>query len=134
MKSRVSGFSRAKLEAGKNGLGLEMNPKVVAVCFQGLARRSCRVMYSDHVIFHSCHPYIERLLYMEQCSKLFTMVAHPCSPNCIYLCCFFHQVSALLDKNLRDIFVDDIKEEYDDVRQDYNESMQVGMYQVFKLH
>ena len=39
MKSRVSGFSRAKLEAGKNVLQLEMSPKVVAVCFHGLARR-----------------------------------------------------------------------------------------------
>ena len=37
VKSRVSGFSRAKLEAGKNVLSLEMSPKVVAVCFQGLA-------------------------------------------------------------------------------------------------
>lgn len=37
----------------------------------------------------------------------------------------FLQVSALLDKELRDIFVDDIKEEYEDVRHDYNESLQV---------
>ena len=47
VKSRVSGFSRAKLEAGRNVLGLcvqlNMSPKVVAVCFQGLARRSRRV-------------------------------------------------------------------------------------------
>ena len=40
----------------------------------------------------------------------------------------FLQVSTLLDNRLRDIFVDDIKEEYEDVRQDYNESMQVRMY------
>ena len=46
VKSRVSGFSRAKLEAGRNGLGLctaRVESKVVAVCFQGLARRSRRV-------------------------------------------------------------------------------------------
>ena len=41
------------------------------------------------------------------------------------LCIMFLQVSALLDKELRDIFVDDIKEEYEDVRHDYNESLQV---------
>ena len=43
VKSRMSGFSRGKLEAGRNELGyvqLESSPKVVAVCFQGLARRS----------------------------------------------------------------------------------------------
>ena len=32
VKSRVSRFSHVKLEAGKNGLGLVMSPKVVAVC------------------------------------------------------------------------------------------------------
>ncbi|CAI8018837.1 Methionine synthase [Geodia barretti] len=37
-------------------------------------------------------------------------------------------VSTLLDNRLRDIFVDDIKEEYEDVRQDYNESMQEKHY------
>ena len=60
----MSGFSRSKLEAGKNGLGLtyvqlESSPKVVAVCFQGLARRSRGelegVLYKDHMRFHSCH-------------------------------------------------------------------------------
>ena len=34
VKSRVSRFSHVKLEAGKNGLGLVMSPKVVAVCFK----------------------------------------------------------------------------------------------------
>ena len=40
VKSRMRGFSRGKLEAGRNGLGLESSPKVVALCFQGLARHS----------------------------------------------------------------------------------------------
>ena len=48
VNSRVSGFSRAKLEAGRNGLGL---------CTAELEG----VLYPDHVRFHSCHPYIERL-------------------------------------------------------------------------
>ena len=46
MKTRVSGFSRVKLEADRNGLGLctaRVESKVVALCFQGLARGSCRV-------------------------------------------------------------------------------------------
>ena len=38
VKSRMSGFSRGKLEAGY--VQLESSPKVVSVCFQGLARRS----------------------------------------------------------------------------------------------
>ena len=65
MKSRVSQFSRGKLEAGRNELGVctaRDESKVVAVCFQGLAMRSRReldgVLYADHVSFHSCHPYI----------------------------------------------------------------------------
>ena len=40
VKSRVSGFSRGKLEVGRNRLGLESSSKVVAVCSQGLARCS----------------------------------------------------------------------------------------------
>ena len=44
VKSRMSGFSHGKLEAGRNArlsyVQLESSPKVVAVCFQGLARRS----------------------------------------------------------------------------------------------
>ena len=41
---------------------LEISPKVVAVCFQGLARPELEgVLYADHVRFHSCHPYLERL-------------------------------------------------------------------------
>ena len=36
-----------------------MSPKVVAACFQDLARRSHELEYADH---HSCRPYIECLL------------------------------------------------------------------------
>ena len=57
VKSRMSGFSRAKLEAGRNGLGLctatESSPKVVAVCFLGFLAELDGVLYLDHVRFHS---------------------------------------------------------------------------------
>ena len=47
MKSRVSGFSRGKLEAGRNELGLctarYESKKLLLVCFEGLARLSRRV-------------------------------------------------------------------------------------------
>ena len=62
VKSRMSGLLRAKLEAGRNGLGLctatELSPKVVAVCFLGVLAELDGVLYPDHVRFHS---YIERL-------------------------------------------------------------------------
>ena len=34
-------------------------------------------------------------------------------------------MSALLDKEMKDIFIDEIKEEYEDIREDYYESLQV---------
>ena len=37
-----------------------MSPKLVAVCFQGLAKLE-DVLYVDHVSFHSRHPHIVRL-------------------------------------------------------------------------
>ena len=43
MKSRISGFSRGKLEAGRNELGLCTARKLLLVCFEGLARLSRRV-------------------------------------------------------------------------------------------
>ena len=67
VKSRMNGFSRGKLKAGRNGLGLctaRVESKSCCCVFQGLARRSRGVegvLYPDHVRFHSCHPYLERL-------------------------------------------------------------------------
>ena len=68
VKSRMSGFLRGKLEAGRNELGL---------CTARYERKSCYcvlkawlgvlavfggVLCTDHVRLHSCHPYIlERL-------------------------------------------------------------------------
>ena len=44
MKSRVSGFSRGKLEAGRNELGLcTTRYELLLVCFEGIARLSRRV-------------------------------------------------------------------------------------------
>ena len=44
MKTRVSGFSRGKLEAGRNELGLcTARYELLLVCFEGLARLSRRV-------------------------------------------------------------------------------------------
>ena len=40
---------------------------------------------------------------------------------------FFMQVSALLDKELKAVFLEDIREEYEEVREDYYESLQVIM-------
>ena len=63
VKSCVSGFSHAKLEAGRNEL--ESSPKVVAVCFQGLARLSRRVrrrFVRRSREISPCHPYIELIL------------------------------------------------------------------------
>ena len=31
--------------------------KVVAVCFQGILAELERILYTDHVRFHLCHPY-----------------------------------------------------------------------------
>ena len=55
VKSRMNGFSRGKLEAGRNGLGLctaRVESKSCCCVFQGLARRSRGVegvLYPDHV-------------------------------------------------------------------------------------
>ena len=64
----MSGFSGGKLEAGRNELGLctarYESQKLFFVCSEGLARFLAGfggVLWADHVRFHSCHPYIERL-------------------------------------------------------------------------
>ena len=60
--------SRGKQEAGRNelGFGVQMSPRDVALCFQGLARRSSRVrrlfVRGSREISLSPSLYIERLL------------------------------------------------------------------------
>ena len=55
VKSRVSAFSRGKLEEGRNELGFcsARDESMGCCCFLG-------VLYADDVRFHSCHPYIHR--------------------------------------------------------------------------
>ena len=60
-------FSRGKLEAGRNGLGLcvardeSKSCCCVFVFKAGILTELEGVLYPDHVRFHSCHPYIECL-------------------------------------------------------------------------
>ena len=64
VKSRVSGFSRAKLEAGRAYVQLGISLKLVSVCFQGLSGRSRRVrrrFVPESREISLRHPYIERL-------------------------------------------------------------------------
>ena len=69
VKSRVSGFSRAKLEAGGNVLGLCTARDESKCCCCVFSRPSYigflaeleGVLYADHVRFHAGHPYLERL-------------------------------------------------------------------------
>ena len=57
LKSRRSGFSRGKLEAGRNELGLcTARDESKSWCFEGLARLSRRVWR-----FHSCRPHVDTL-------------------------------------------------------------------------
>ena len=55
----MGGFSRGKLEAGRNELGLcttRYESKLL-----GFLAEFGGVLCADHVRFHSCHPYIEHL-------------------------------------------------------------------------
>ena len=65
MKSRESRFSRGKLEAGRNEVGLctarDESIKLLLCVFKAVLADLEGVLYPDHVRFHSCHPYIERL-------------------------------------------------------------------------
>ena len=66
VKSRTIRFSRAKLEAGTGELGLSIARDESRCCCCGFSRPSLGLLwrcffYADHVRFHSCHPYIERL-------------------------------------------------------------------------
>ena len=72
VKSRMSRFSRGKLEAGRNGQGLctaKVVQKLLLCVFKaylGVLAELEGVLYPDHVRFHSCHPYSDALMNLHQ--------------------------------------------------------------------